>query len=331
MIARDPGPGRHRRTAAGERELERPPDWGLATQTLQARSRVQPYRFDAGPQEHVFAGFDELGSTKRKEARTWDGGRWASTFAPLTAQEATQAHRVRRASSRRSKTRRSARSPRRSSAAERSSTAKPIYERTSSSSRDGPPPVRAQHRHGRVSQTVELIGKAEEFIGEVEKWTGERGERARKLSSQAKKLEDIHRGQGDLDKVGEVKKVADLAKNIATLTGAIGKTPGGVDDIGAMEAALDVMDFAVSKIEVPGFKQLWDGYIFKAAKICLKQLRALKEQLYKGDREGGVRFFFEQNRGEQTAPSIKDAYFHGVDSVSSTSPAASRCSTSCGG
>ena len=48
------------------------------------------------------------------------------------------------------------------------------------------------------------------------------------------------------------------------------------------------MDFAISKIEVPGFKQLWEGYIFKAAKICVQQLRALKEIIYKGDREGGI-------------------------------------------
>ena len=164
-----------------------------------------------------------------------------------------------------------------------------------------------------ISQTSELLGKAEELVGEVKKWTGHAA-KAKDVIAQAKKFEDIDKAvKGVKDKVGEAKKVVDLAKNIGKMTGALGETPAGIDDIGALEGALEVMDFAVSKIEVPGFKQLWEGYIFKAAKICVQQLRALKEIIYKGDREGGIALFFSEHRNDDKAPSIKKAFFHGVD------------------
>jgi hypothetical protein len=164
-----------------------------------------------------------------------------------------------------------------------------------------------------ISKTSELLGKTEDLLGEVKKWTGHAAE-AKDLIAQAKKLEDIDKAVANIKgKVGQAKKVTDLAKSIAKMTGAIGNTPAGGDDIGALEAGLDVIDFAVSKVEIPGFKQLWEGYIFKAAKICVQQLRALKEIIYKGDREGGIAFFFEEHRNDPKAPDIKKAFFHGID------------------
>jgi hypothetical protein len=164
-----------------------------------------------------------------------------------------------------------------------------------------------------LSETSDLLGKAEEIVKEVAKWTG-RAEETKGFIKEAKKFEDVNKGLKKItDKLGEAKKVTDLAKDIAKMTGTIGKTPGGVDDIAAFESALNVMDFAISKAKVPGLTQLWDGYIFKAAKICAKQLHELKELLYKGDRSGGVAFFFDQHHGDAVAPNIEDAIVHGVD------------------
>lgn len=157
-----------------------------------------------------------------------------------------------------------------------------------------------------IAQTVDLISTVQRLIKEVEKWTGRAG-KAKYVIEQAKRIDDIHKGIKEISgKVGEAKEIVELAENI-------GKTPGGMDDIGAMEGALGAMDFVISKLQVPGFKQLWDSYIYKAAKLCLSQLRGRKEQLYKGDRQEGVRLFFEQHRNARAAPDIKDAYFHGID------------------
>ncbi len=309
VIARDPGPGATAAPPAAAATWDAP-DFGLATQTLQARSAC--HRIESEARRLELAGFDGM-AIYGEEARSWAES-MGGAMRPLTAREATQLTEF--GVEFKAEQDKAVRKVAEALVAQLTKwiDAKPISDEDLFELRET-----VHHQFVRsvdtdvLSQTVELVGKAEELIGEVAKW-GKRAENAKHVIAQAKKLEDINKGIKEIsDKVGEVKKVLELAQNIGKMTGALGKTPGGVDDIGAMEAALDVADFAVSKLEVPGFKQLWDGYIFKAAKICLKQLRALKEQLYKGDRAEGVRFFFEQSRGRATAPSIKDAYFHGVD------------------
>jgi len=288
-----------------------PLEWGLATQTLQARSALSHISSQA--QELLNAGFSDM-AIHIEEATSWSQA-LAGEMRPLTAHEAEQL----------------AWFGRDFEAAYRADVqqvaqalvqqltgwlgVKPISDEDLFDLRET---VHHQFVRGVepdvLATTSRLLEKTKELLDEVGKWAGY-GAKAKDVIAQAKRFEDIKKGVKEVsDKVEEVKKVLDLARDIGRMTGTLGQTPAGVDDIGALEGALNVMDFAVSKLQVPGFKQLWDGYIFKAAKICVAQLRQLKELLYRSDREGGIRLFFEQHRRDAAAPAIKDAFFHGIDS-----------------
>jgi hypothetical protein len=287
------------------------PDWGLATQTLQARSGCS--FLESRGRELLNAGFNEF-ELLVTEARDWNAA-LGPGLRPLTADEARQLSGF--GSDFKAAHDKAIRQIAEALVKQLTSwlNTKPISDEDLFELRET-----IHHQFVRavdtdvLARTVALVDTAENFVGEVEKWSG-RAAKAKHVFEGAKRLEDVHKGIKEIsDQVGEVKKLLHLAQDLGRMTGALGRTPAGVDDIGAMEAALDVMDFAVSKIEVPGFSQLWSGYILKVSKICLQQLRAIKEQLYKGDRQGGVRLFFMEHRGDDVAPDIRQAFFHGVDS-----------------
>ncbi len=164
-----------------------------------------------------------------------------------------------------------------------------------------------------LGEAVELLEKATGMVGQVEKWVGY-GAKAKGMIAQAEKLEHLKEGiKGISDKLDEVKEYTELAHNVGKLTGVIGKTPGASDDIGAFEGALDVSNFIMSKLGVPGIKQLWDGYIYKAAKAAAVMLRNLKSTIYTQNREGAVPLFFIEHRGDAVAPKIDESLVRGAD------------------
>jgi hypothetical protein len=164
-----------------------------------------------------------------------------------------------------------------------------------------------------LGEAVELLEKATGMVGQVDKWVGY-GAKAKGVIAGAEKLEQLKEGIKEIsDKVGEIKEYFELAHNIGKLTGVIGKSPAGNDDIGSFEGALDVSNFVMSKLGVPGIKQLWDGYIYKAAKAAAVMLRNLKSTIYTENREGAVPLFFMEHRGDAVAPKIDDSLVRGVD------------------
>jgi hypothetical protein len=284
--------------------------WGLATQTAQAR--IMCWRIDSEARNLEGAGFDRFG-VLADEARSWSNA-LSGDIRALTSDEARQltdfGHDF---TTEREKAIRILVD----SLVRQLSQwlkAQPISDEDLFDMRET---VHHQFARGAdtdvIAKSVELISTVHGLIKEVEKWAG-RAAKAKYMIEQAKQLEDIHKGIKEISgKVGDAKKIVELVRNIGKMTGALGKTPSGLDDIGALEGTLDAMDFVISKLQVPGFKQFWDGYIYKATKLCLSQLRALKEQLYKGDRQGGVRLFFQENSAAPSAPDIRKAYFHGID------------------
>jgi hypothetical protein len=163
-----------------------------------------------------------------------------------------------------------------------------------------------------VSQAVELLRNANELTEKVEKWVGY-GAKAEGMVGEAKMLEELEKAVAEIKgKISEAKEMAELARNIGRMVGVLGGSPAGIDDVGAMESALDVCDFAVGKLGVPGFNVLWSGYILKLSKMCLERLRSLKALLYAKSRAENIRFFFEQHRGDVGAPDLHDATFYGL-------------------
>lgn len=307
VVARDTGTAPVQQQAAPTWSVS---DWGLATQTHQARSAC--WYIDSEARSLESAGFDGF-AILAEEARSW-GAALSGGLRPLTADEARQLTEF--GEEFRSQRDKAIRILADSLVRQLSNwlTIRPISDEDLFEMRET---VHHQFVRGAdadvLARTVELIGTVQRLIKEVEKWTGRAG-KAKYVIEQAKRIDDIHKGIKEISgKVGEAKEIVELAENIGKMTGALSKTPGGLDDIGAMEGALGAMDFVISKLQVPGFKQLWDGYIYKAAKLCLSQLRGLKEQLYKGDRQEGVRLFFVEHRNDHSAPDIKGAYFHGID------------------
>ena len=323
VIARDPGPGATAAPPAAAATLGRP---GLRPRHADPPGalRLPPDRVRGPP------------ARARRLRRDGDLRRGGALLGRVDGRRHAAAHRARGDAAHRvrggvqgQQTRRSARSPRRSSRSSRSgSTPSRSRTRTCSSCADGPPPVRAERRHGRPLPTVELVGKAEELIGEVAKW-GKRAETRQARHRAGEEARGHQQGdQGDLrqgrrgqegPRAGAEHRQDDRrARQDARRRGRHRRDGGG-----ARRRRLRRLQARGARLQAAV-----DGYIFKAAKICLKQLRALKEQLYKGDRAEGVRFFFEQSRARDGAVH-QDAYFHGVD-PSQHFPGASRCSTSCG-
>ena len=185
-----------------------------------------------------------------------------------------------------------------------------------------------------IEAASELVGEAEKLVSEVKRWVSDAA-KLEKAFRQTKRLAGLEKQVKQISGgLGKVKKIVDLAHDVGKLTGAIGETPGGVDDIAATEAALGVLDFTISNAGVPGLTQLWDAYICKAAKLCLDRLGDIEEQLSTNDRMGGgagaatdLRLFWEQRRHEDGAFDIEDA---AVRDAEATSPAARRCCASCG-
>ena len=155
-----------------------------------------------------------------------------------------------------------------------------------------------------LARSSELLGTVEEFIGTFTDIT-EHAEKVKDHVKAAKKLDDIHKGlEGIKDKVGEIKKYIDLGRNIGKMTGQLGTTPAGVDALGAFDATLDVMNFVITKAGVPGITQLWEQYIYKVSKICVKLLGGIYDAKEKEDR-APIKYFFDNHRGDAVAPSIK--------------------------
>jgi hypothetical protein len=165
-----------------------------------------------------------------------------------------------------------------------------------------------------IEAASDLVGEAEKLVSEVKRWVSDAA-KLEKAFRQTKRLAGLEKQVKQISGgLGKVKKIVDLANNVGTLTGALGETPGGVDDIAVTEAALGVLDFTISNAGVPGLTQLWDEYICKAAKLCLDRLGDIEEQLSTNDRRGGgagaatdLRLFWEQRRHEDGAFDIEDA------------------------
>jgi hypothetical protein len=162
-----------------------------------------------------------------------------------------------------------------------------------------------------LENASELLKSVTEFSEKAGKWSGYAA-KAQEALKAGKSLKELNEAiEGISKEVKGVKTYFDLAHNIGIMVGKLGGTPAGIDDVAAVSATLEVMDFTVGKLGVPGFNLLWGGYILPMAKACLKGIQSLKGILYKQDREGGVRLFFEEHRGDATAPKIDDALFHG--------------------
>jgi hypothetical protein len=155
-----------------------------------------------------------------------------------------------------------------------------------------------------LAKSSELLGTVEDFIGKFTAITEHAG-KVKDHVKAAKKLDDIHESlDGIKDKVGEIKAYIELARNIGKMTGQLGTTPAGVDALGAFDATLDVMNFVITKAGVPGITQLWEGYIYKVSKICVKLLGGIYDAKEKEDR-APIKYFFDNHRGDAVAPSIK--------------------------
>lgn len=164
-----------------------------------------------------------------------------------------------------------------------------------------------------ITQATKLLSDAKETVDEVETWSGRAAKAADWLGT-AKRLADVHAAVESISKyVGTATKFTTLARNVGRMTGTLGGTPAGTDDVLAMEGAIGTIDFVISMGKVPGLDQLWGGYISKAAKACLAALRSLKDVLYTKDRHEGVALFFAQHRNDPVAPQISEALVHGVE------------------
>ena len=153
-----------------------------------------------------------------------------------------------------------------------------------------------------VGDAVELLARAEELVGEIEKWVG-RAAAAAELVGKAKRLTAIHEGIELISgRLGDALTLVELAQDIARLPGD--------DEVGAIEGAIGVADFVISKSGVPGLSQLWDGYIGKAAELCLERVDGITAAVYRADREGDIAMFFEQHRRDVSAPDISRASTH---------------------
>lgn len=153
-----------------------------------------------------------------------------------------------------------------------------------------------------VGEAVELLARAEELVGEIEKWVGYAAQAA-ELIGKAKSLTKIHEGIERISsKLGDALTLVELAQSI-------GKLPGD-DDVDAIEGAIDIADFVISKTGVPGLTQLWDGYIGKAAETCLTRMRGIRAAVYHADRAGDIAMFFDKHRRDPWAPDISKAGIH---------------------
>jgi hypothetical protein len=115
--------------------------------------------------------------------------------------------------------------------------------------RVGPPPVRAWRQAGPDQpDPPSCWARPRRWWGkgpEVPR-TGGAGQGRHRPGQEARGHRQGGQGQGRGGEEGRRPRHESMGK----MTGAIGETPAGVDDIGALDGALDVMDFAVPKIEV---------------------------------------------------------------------------------
>ena len=140
---------------------------------------------------------------------------------------------------------------------------------------------------GKLADVKELLGKAKELGAEVKKYVGY-AEKAKAVVKAAAKLEEVKKTVGELDeKLEQAEKALELAEAVLTLAGKVNETPGEMaGDIGKLRAGFKLIDFAISKSEVPVIGQMWDGYIKPCAELAFKKLEHLDDMLDKQTRLG---------------------------------------------
>ena len=158
-----------------------------------------------------------------------------------------------------------------------------------------------------LSRTSELLGKAKRLMSEVEKWAGYGADLERDIAG-AGKLGEIKAGLKKLsEKAGEYKRFIDLVRDVGKLTGKLGNTPAGLDEVAALESAFKTIDFVISKSAPPFLKDLWTKFIYKGAMQCTQNIQALKDLRSAAERGPVRELFFAAHRGNASAPSIKKA------------------------
>lgn len=164
-----------------------------------------------------------------------------------------------------------------------------------------------------LSRTSELLGKAKQLMSEVEKWAGYGADLERDIAG-AGKLGKIKDALAKLSgKAGEYKRFVDLVRDVGKLTGKLGNTPAGLDEVAALESGFKTIDFVISKAAPPFLKDLWTGFIYKGAMQCTQNIRALKELRSAAERGPVRELFFAAHRGDSSAPSIKKAPSYDTD------------------
>lgn len=284
-----------------------PMDYGTCTKKVQARAAVIRLRDDATELRNAnFPEFDML----IEEATTWINGSLAGE-GDLTAFEATQLTGF--GADFKAKHDAAVRTVAEAIAAQFSEWLKPLSEEDLFDLREM---VHKEFIDAKstdlLQQATETLGKAEDLVKRVTNLTDWSNKLADHVKA-AKTIKDLTKGVTEVkEKIGEIKEYVELARNVGVMLGKLGNSPAGNDGVASVEAGLEVMNFVIDKAGIPGVKALWSNYIYPVSKACLKLLGQVKELLYKQDREGFVRMFFDKHRGDAVAPKIDFASADGL-------------------
>jgi hypothetical protein len=167
-----------------------------------------------------------------------------------------------------------------------------------------------------LTDAKEALGKAKEFSGKIADYAGWAA-KTKVVIKSAAKFEELKKSvEGFKSKLGEAKEVVELAESLGVLVGKVGAMPGGTQgDIAKIKAGFTIVDFVLSKSEVPVIGQLWSGYIKPTAEIALKQLQKLDDMVDHMTRDSDEKMdeWWDRARRGGGPPSITDTGLVGLN------------------
>jgi hypothetical protein len=144
----------------------------------------------------------------------------------------------------------------------------------------------------KLTQLKELSSKVRELGEKVQKYASWAAN-ARSVVAAAGKFEELSKAmEGFNSLLGQADDVLKLAESIATLTGLINEKPGSTaNDIAKFKAGLNIVNFAISKSDVPLIGTYWSSYIKPMTDLALSRIGALSDHTEKFDRNNVIEWW----------------------------------------